>query len=132
MGKRGCTSLNAVAKKKDQRKSSDANPALAARIRSALTGNPNPQIAAAPPPPTPVAQTARSTGSSSSCGQPANLDTDRFQTARASAPEIIAGGRASYRDALNAAASQTSRQEARLNFELGKAANSVRATNASL
>ena len=140
MGKRGGSGINSVARKKDQRKTYDGTSSLAGRIHSALRGIPSsgssssvvPEAAGPESGQAIPATTATRTAPLASVDSRAGSASDRFVTARASAPAVVEGGKASLQDALGSAANPATRQEARQQFELGKAANSSRSTNASL
>ena len=135
MGKRGGTGLNSVSKRKDVRRSVDSSIPLSDRIREALTGsaraNDNAPIHIAQAPATPLPSPGEP--SSSSAG---NLDVpparSNLSTGRADAPDMLGSSRASLQDAVAAAATDDSRRQARLAFELSKSANSSRPTNLSL
>ena len=134
--KRGASISANAAKKRDQRRIYNPNPDVLASVNAALAGRPvyrhatgsasqvNPS--ASQPAPTHV-----SSSSSSHCSSHMIEPTATFSTSRPLAPSVANPGKASVRDALAVTISAEAKSIALAEFEVGKLANSSRATQSS-
>ena len=132
MGKRGGHPAAAACKKKDVKIAHAPVTSLADRINAALTGR-SINVASEPTAPqSSIPASAPLASRPSSSSGSANPTSDSFTSQRPLAPLVIKSTRASSADALNVLASEDSKRQARMQFEMDKSANSSRVTYASL